>query len=98
MSTAPLPDLPAFEAEARRRGFDEVLERSWAPNTVLDTHTHPFSAWAQVSRGEMWLTVDGRTQHLLSGDQFTLGYEVPHAERYGADGAAYWVARRNGRG
>lgn len=95
MNTAPLPDLPAFEAEARRRGFDEVLERSWAPHRVLDTHTHAFGVWAQVSRGEMWLTVGGQTQHLKPGDQFTLGYAVPHAERYGADGAAYWVARRN---
>ena len=92
-----LPDYAAFEAEARRRGFDEVLERQWAANTVLDTHTHAFGVWAQVSRGEMWLTVDGQTQHLRPGDQFTLGYEVPHAERYGADGAAYWVARRNTR-
>jgi hypothetical protein len=98
MNTAPLPDLPAFEAEARRRGFDEVLERSWAPNTVLDMHTHAFGVWAQVSRGEMWLTAGGQTQHLMPGDQFSVGYEVPHAERYGADGAAYWVARRNAPG
>jgi hypothetical protein len=31
----------------------------------------------------------------LPGDQFTLDHDVPHAERYGADGASYWVARRN---
>ena len=95
MSTTPLPDLPAFEAEARRRGFDETLERSWAPNTVLDTHTHSFGVWAQMSRGEVWFTVDGRTLHLRPGDPFSVGYEVPHAERYGADGAVYWAARRN---
>jgi len=75
----------------------EVLERSWPPQTVLDTHTHSFGVWAQVSRGEMWLTVGERTQHLLPGAQFTLDPDVPHAERYGADGASYWVARRNTR-
>lgn len=95
MSATALPDLSAFEAEARRRGFDEVLERHWAPHKVIDTHTHSFGVWAQVSRGEMWLTVGGHTQHLLPGDQFTLDHDVPHAERYGADGASYWVARRN---
>jgi mannose-6-phosphate isomerase-like protein (cupin superfamily) len=87
--------LDAFEAEARRRGFDEITERHWPPATVLDTHTHPFDAWAQVSRGEMWLTVGGQTQHLRPGQQFNVGREVPHAERYGAEGASYWVARRN---
>ena len=35
------------------------------------------------------------TRHLLAGDTFELDAHVPHAERYGAEGAAYWVARRN---
>lgn len=95
MSATHFPSLPAFEAEARRRGYDEVLEREWPPGTVLGTHTHPFEAWAQVSRGEMWLTVDGETQHLVPGEQFRLDAHRPHAERYGAGGAAYWVARRH---
>lgn len=95
MTITTYPTLPDFEAEARRRGFDEVLERHWAPDTVLDTHTHPFGVWAQVRRGEMWLTADGRTQHLRPGDQFTLAADLPHAERYGAEGATYWVARRH---
>jgi len=98
MSAIALPDLSAFEAEARRRGFDEVLERHWPPNTVLATHTHGFGVWAQVSRGELWLTVGDETRHLLPGDQFTVGYAVPHAERYGAAGASYWVARKNSPG
>lgn len=85
-----------FRAQALARGFDEVLERRWAPHTVLEEHTHPFAADAVVSAGEMWLTVAGHTRHLLPGDTFTLERDVPHSERYGAQGAAYWVARRNG--
>jgi len=27
-----------FAAAAMARGFDEVLERSWQPSLVLDTH------------------------------------------------------------
>lgn len=34
---------------------------------------------------------DARAQ----GFEFTLDYEVPHAERYGPEGATYWAARRN---
>jgi quercetin dioxygenase-like cupin family protein len=84
-----------FAAGARGEGFEEVLERRWDPGVALDTHTHPFSVKALVVRGEMWLTVGSDVRHLGPGDTFTLDCEVPHAERYGPQGAAYWVARRN---
>lgn len=85
----------AFQAHWLAQGFDEVLERDWAPNTVLETHSHPFAARAVVTRGEMWLSVGGNTQHLRPGDAFALERDVPHAERYGPDGATYWVARKS---
>jgi quercetin dioxygenase-like cupin family protein len=85
----------AFEAGARAQGFDEVLARTWPPSTVLDKHTHPFSLRARVVEGEMWLTVGDEVRHLHPGDEFVLDADVPHAERYGADGATYWVARRH---
>jgi len=85
----------AFSASARTLGFDEVIERAWKPGTVLDTHTHAFAARALVVQGEMWLTVGGHTRHLLPGDTFALERDAPHAERYGGEGAIYWVARRN---
>ena len=83
-----------FERSARQRGFDEVLERRWAPDTELGTHVHPFDASALVVQGEMWLTVHGATRHLLPGDTFELDRGTPHTESYGAQGATYWVARR----
>jgi quercetin dioxygenase-like cupin family protein len=89
-------NFESFQAQALAEGFDEVLVREWAPQTVLDTHTHPFTARALVTQGEMWLTVDGDTRHLRAGDTFALAHGVPHAERYGRDGATYWVARLNG--
>jgi hypothetical protein len=90
-----LPSFDEFQEKSLAAGFDEVLEREWAPHTVLDTHTHPFAVNAVVTRGEMWLTVNGQTQHLLPGSHFTLERDVPHDERYGPEGAAYWVARKN---
>ena len=84
-----------FEAQARAEGFDEVLERAWPADTVLETHTHPFALKAVLVRGDMWLTVGEATQHLRPGDTFALERDVPHAERYGIEGAAYWVARRH---
>lgn len=95
---SPNTDFAAFEAAARARGFDEVLERPWPAGTVLDTHTHPFAVWARVAQGEFWLTVGDEVRHLGTGTEFTLDAMVPHAERYGADGARVWVARRHVRG
>ena len=54
----------SFEASALARGFDEVLERKWAPHAILGAHTHPFDADALVVQGEMWLTVGEVIRHL----------------------------------
>ena len=87
----------AFKEKALALGFDEALVRERAPNTALGSHAHPFDADAVVTQGEMWLTCDGETRHLLPGDTFVLSRGQQHAERYGAQGATYWVARRNPR-
>ncbi len=84
-----------FEAQARQRGFDEVLERVWAPGHEVPTHTHPFDVSARMVQGELWLTCGSNTQHLLPGDCFELAMDAPHAERYGPEGATFWAARKH---
>jgi hypothetical protein len=83
-----------FTREARARGFDEIVEREWAPGTVLEAHTHPFTVWAQGVRDESWLTCGSQSKHLERDDPSDLDAHVPHGERYGVEGAAYGVARR----
>lgn len=85
-----------FAAQASALGYHETLERIWPPNAVVEDHVHAFAAKAVVVRGEMWLTVGTETRHLLPGGEFELAPGVVHSERYGVEGAAYWVARRNG--
>ena len=89
------PTFAEFQSASLAEGYDEVIERRWAPGQEVDTHTHPFTAHAVIVEGEMWLACGDRTQHLLPGDGFDLDAGVPHAERYGPAGAVYWVARRN---
>ncbi len=89
------PTFAAFQAEHLAQGFDEVLERVWQPDLSVATHTHPFEVKAQVVAGELWLTVGDTTRHLRAGEGFELARGVPHAERYGAQGATFWVARRH---
>ena len=84
-----------FEAAALARGFDEVLERKWAPNALVGEHAHPFDVDALVVQGELWLTVNDVTRHLRPGDAFNLDANITHSERYGAEGSSFWVARRH---
>ena len=91
----PTMSFEAFQQQALAEGFDEVLERTWEPNTVLDTHTHPFAVKARVVAGQMWLTQGTQKRYLTPGDEFTVAREEPHAEQYGPEGATYWVARKN---
>lgn len=88
------PSFEAFEADALARGFETVLVRDWTPDQVVERHSHPFSAHALVVKGEMWLIVGAETRHLRPGDTFDLPAGTAHAERYGREGATYWVARR----
>jgi len=95
MTTDDATTYEAFEAAARTEGYHEVLARAWAPGQVLDTHRHPFAVKARVVRGEFWLTEGDRVRHLRAGDWFELARDVPHGERYGAEGATFWAARRH---
>ena len=84
-----------FESDAHAAGFDEAIVREWAAHQVIPMHSHPFDASAVVTQGEMWLTCDGDTQYLTRGGTFNLPRGKLHSERYGPEGAVYWVARRS---
>lgn len=86
--------LEQFKQESQAAGFEEVLERKWEANLVIDTHTHPFSVQALVTEGEMWFTTGGMTRHLTPGSTFRLDRDTEHAEKYGPAGATFWVARK----
>jgi quercetin dioxygenase-like cupin family protein len=88
------PSFDDYAANLRAQGYEEVLVRDWLPGESVQTHRHPFAAKALVVSGEMWLTQRGATRHLVAGDSFELDAEEPHAERYGEEGATYWVGRR----
>lgn len=84
----------SFRQNALDKGYTDVIERRRASSEVVPEHSHPFDASILVVEGEMWLTAYGTTQRLRTGDRFSIGADVLHAERYGAKGTLYWVARR----
>ena len=85
----------SFKSEKLAMGYDEVLTREWAPHLVNDTHEHPFDSDVYVAQGELWLTIAGQAQHFKAGDSFKVPKHLPHAEKYGEQGALFWAARRN---
>lgn len=89
-----------FEALARLQGYEAVLVREWAAGQATGEHRHPFDVMAVVARGGFELTTGAagtpQRQTLRAGDAFLLAKELPHAERYGPEGATLWVARRGG--
>jgi len=92
-----IESFESFRARSLEAGADEVVERRWRPGQIVETHTHPFDARALVTEGEMWLTCGAGTRHLRPGDTFHIPEGTPHSERYGPEGATYWVARRSAR-
>jgi hypothetical protein len=90
-----ITDFHGFEQQALADGFDEAVVREWAPNLVVASHRHSFAAKAIVVRGEMWLDVGEGPRHIPVGGTFELAAQAIHDERYGPEGATYWVARRN---
>jgi len=84
-----------FREWALGQGADEVLVREWATNHESEVHEHAFSAKAHVVRGEMWLNIDGSTRQFIKGDNFEINSHVRHSEKYGPQGATFYIARFN---
>lgn len=82
-----------FKEEKLQQGYREVLERRWESNVENELHHHEFTADAIVIEGDFWLTVEGKTRHLLSGDSFHVPALAKHKEKYGPEGCVFWVAR-----
>jgi quercetin dioxygenase-like cupin family protein len=82
-----------FKEQKLAEGCQEVLERVWEPNSVVETHTHNFTADALVVKGSFQLTVNGHTRNLVPGSTFYIPVGVEHSEVYGPEGATWWVGR-----
>ncbi len=88
-------NLIEFTAQAMDDGFDEVIQKEWAPNLVLDKHVHPFDARVQVVAGQVKLELADGSQTYESGQGFFIPRGTEHAEQYGSQGATFWVARKS---
>jgi quercetin dioxygenase-like cupin family protein len=88
------PNLIEFTSQAMEDGFDEVVQKDWAPNLALEMHTHPYDVRVQVCEGEVLLTQAAGAQKFVAGQGFFLARDIEHSEQYGSEGATFWVARK----
>ena len=86
--------LLEFTNQAMEDGFDEIIQREWAPMLELEKHVHPFDARVQVAAGQVTLTLANGAHTDVAGDCFYIARGTEHAEQYGANGATFWVARK----
>ncbi|MGA2550772.1 MAG: cupin [Burkholderiaceae bacterium] len=87
-------DIETFKEQLKAGGYTEVLEKSYAPNTFIDTHSHPFFARAILTDGEMEIACGEEKRRYAVGDIFELDAGRVHTEKYGPNGAKYLVGRR----
>jgi quercetin dioxygenase-like cupin family protein len=86
--------LVEFTAQAMDDGFEEIIQREWAPNLVIEKHTHAFDARVQVMVGQVTLDLADGAQTFEAGQSFYIARGTEHAEQYGPEGATFWVARK----
>lgn len=90
----PHSNLLEFTAQAMDDGFEEILQKAWEPNLVLEMHTHPYDVRVQVTAGQVHLSTAAGSQTYTTGQGFYLPRHTEHAEQYGPQGAHFWVARK----
>ena len=70
-------DLETFKTQLQQAGYSEVVEKSYAPDTFIDVHTHPFAARALITSGEMSITCGDEARTYRVGDLRTRRQSSP---------------------
>jgi quercetin dioxygenase-like cupin family protein len=103
MTRSDFPDrirgLPPFDGpfDAFRLAADgcEVLFASYPPGTVIEPHSHETENCGVITRGELFLTVDGVERRYGPGDWYQLEPGQTHAARFEVHTAEieFWFER-----
>ena len=71
-----------------------MLERTWEPGTVNDSHAHDLSARLLCLEGGMEVSTPDGTQRCQPGDTIAVTTGVVHREVVGPEGVRLLVGRR----
>lgn len=87
-------DEQGYRADARARGFEEPVAKTWDAGLVNDTHTHDADLFLLIRAGEMVVECGGGSRLCRPGDTILVAGREPHVERVGPAGVTFLVARR----
>jgi len=59
----------------------DVLFASYPPGTVIESHDHDTDNWGVITKGAMYITVDGAETRFGPGDWYEVKAGVTHAAR-----------------
>jgi quercetin dioxygenase-like cupin family protein len=89
-------DTRQFEAQLRRDGYLEVLDKRIEADVVIEDHTHPYDVRALVLEGEATIACAGEAPRVYRpGDVLEVSAGVVHTEHYGPQGYRFLVGRRH---
>jgi mannose-6-phosphate isomerase-like protein (cupin superfamily) len=81
-------------AQLRREGFSHTYVWEDGPNACYGDHTHPVEAAHIVLRGEITLTMNGRSNTYSEGDRCDVPANAVHSAIVGPKGCRYLIGER----
>jgi quercetin dioxygenase-like cupin family protein len=85
---------PQLASQLRSEGFSHTYVWEDGPNASYPQHTHPTETAHIILRGEMTLSMDGKSQTFRTGDRCDVPAGTIHSARMGASGCRYLVGER----
>jgi len=80
--------------QLEREGFGHTYVWQDGPNAFYPEHTHEAETAHIILRGEMALTMNGRSETYRAGGRCDVPAEAAHSARMGPSGCRYLVGER----
>jgi len=81
-----IKELPLFDGrfDAHKLAADncDVLFASYSAGTSIPPHTHATDNYGVITKGELILTMDGKTQHFKTGDWYHVPARLEHSAEF----------------
>jgi len=83
-----------FKTQLQAQGYGEAQSVDFEPNLVNDMHSHDFSAFVLVVRGEFTLVTEGGSATHRPGETCTLAAGTIHSEQTSESGATILIGKK----
>lgn len=70
-----------FDAHRMQAEGCEIFFATYPAGTKIEPHIHDTDNWGVITKGEMFITVDGTETAYRAGDWYHVGVGVEHAAR-----------------